>query len=98
MEYMEYVDEVLVDVYNERARQENLVGVKFDWTAAHPQVTADERLRILVEEVGEVARAIHERADLEHLYEEFVQVAAIAVASAESIRAVVDPFKLAQAS
>lgn len=76
---------VLDDVYRERVRQEKLVGQKFDWTAAQLNVPGDWKLRILVEEIGEVARAIHDDQPAQELYEELVQVAAIAVAWGEAL-------------
>jgi len=39
-----------------------------------------------VEEVGEVARAIYDSDNIEHLYKEIIQVAAVYVAWAESIK------------
>lgn len=45
-------------------------------------------LPILVEEVGEVARALCDREPLEHLYLELIQVAAMAEAWADALRAV----------
>lgn len=77
---------VLNDIYRERMRQESLVGKKFEWTAASPTVGGDAKLRILVEEVGEVARAIHEAEPTEDLYEELIQVAAIATAWGEALK------------
>lgn len=40
---------------------------------------------VLVEEVGEVARALCDNSDLEHLREEIIQVAAMAAAWADSV-------------
>ena len=39
-----------------------------------------------VEEVGEVAKAIYDKDDVSHLYEEIIQVAAVYIAWAESIQ------------
>lgn len=74
---------VLSDVALERDRQEQLLAaMKFDWTCADLDVSDDEKLRVLVEEVGEVARAIHEKSNLR---EELIQVAAVCVAWCECL-------------
>lgn len=41
----------------------------------------------LMEEVGEVARAIHDLEPLPHLYEELIQVAAVAMSAALGVQA-----------
>ena len=69
---------VLADVKAERERQHQLFGDQSDkvngvW------------LGILVEEVGEVAKALNEDDPVEHLREELVQVAAVATAWVEKI-------------
>jgi predicted HAD superfamily Cof-like phosphohydrolase len=57
-------------------------------TPANPLMSDGERLKILVEEVGEVARAMtYDEGSTENLLAELVQVATMAVASAVGIRA-----------
>lgn len=89
----------------ERIRQRELLAhdpARHD--CASPSTDDDEVLRVLVEEVGEVAVAIdlvkrslrkYEPAPcflicLEHLREELVQVAAVAVAGAERATAIME--------
>jgi hypothetical protein len=72
-------------VADERDRQELLVREgSLVYTAAHANCPDVLRLAALVEEVGEVARAVHE-GDLENLAVELVQVAAVAVAWREAL-------------
>lgn len=80
----------LRDVYRERVRQDQLKAAgRFELTCADAELPASEKLAILVEEVGEVARAVLERADLvadkhgSSLRDELIQVAAVALAWAE---------------
>lgn len=93
------IDSVLVDVSIERKRQNEKWGrVPGNWS-----VPNDRKLTVLTEEVGEVARALLDGGDEinepelmcideAHLYEELVQVAAVAVAFAETIQGrYVDP-------
>ena len=76
---------VLALVERERERQEELKECgKFAATCAD-EIPAGEKLAILVEEVGEVAREVCERGARAELLEELVQVAAVAVAWAESL-------------
>lgn len=57
-------------------------------TPANPDMTMDERLRIIVEEVGEVARAMtYDEGDPVKLRAELVQVATMAIMSLEGITA-----------
>lgn len=70
-------DLVLNDVKGERIRQDRKFG---------PSHADRPFMEILVEEIGEVARAVLERKSKEDLYEELIQVAAVAVAWAEWIR------------
>jgi hypothetical protein len=91
--------DVLADVYEERDRQEAIGHRKraggIDWrSCADPQMAGGDTTRFLVlgEEVGEVANAVLEAGygsivDDEHLREELVQVAAVAVAWVEAIDA-----------
>jgi NTP pyrophosphatase (non-canonical NTP hydrolase) len=53
--------EVLSDIYKERIRQEDLKELgKFTFTCADLECTQPERLSVLTEEVGEVAREVTE--------------------------------------
>jgi hypothetical protein len=96
---------VILDVLAERDRQERRCEEKraegFDWhSCASSRLTDGERLAVLVEEVGEVARELCEaraagdlaademRAHFARLREELVQVAAVTVAWIEGIDAV----------
>lgn len=75
---------VLVDVSNERRRQEQLVeDGKFPWTCANLLAPDAYKLAVLVEEVGEVATALV--VDQSNLRLELIQVAAVAVAWAEAL-------------
>lgn len=86
-----YATAVLREVLCERERQEELCRAgKFPATAADPARTDFEKLAILTEEVGEVARALCEAGGAtdvqsEGLRRELVQVAAVAVAWVEAI-------------
>ena len=72
-------------VSDERNRQEELKKAgRFEHTCADPEATDPYRLGVLVEEVGEVAKAINE-GDAPGLKAELAQVAAVAVAWLESI-------------
>lgn len=76
---------ILSKVSDERIRQERLKAAgKFPYTPEDPQCSNQEALTILVEEVGEVARALQEK-DVENLKDELIQVAAVAVAWVEGI-------------
>jgi NTP pyrophosphatase (non-canonical NTP hydrolase) len=74
---------VLQAVRDERTRQElkRLAG-DWTWTCSDPAHTAAEKLPVLIEEVGEVAKAMLEGSNTR---EELVHVAAVAVAWAESL-------------
>jgi len=79
---------VLADVRAERLRQEDLVAAgAFRWTCASrdPEITDSYRLAVMTEELGEVARHVVEETSGPALREELVQLAAVAVAWAESI-------------
>jgi hypothetical protein len=77
--------QVLKDISAERERQEALREEgSLVYTAACPDCPDVLRLAALVEEVGEVARALHD-GDFENLREELVQVAAVAVAWVEAL-------------
>ena len=60
-------------------------GVK--QTPLSQRMNAAEKLVILVEEVGEVARALtYDEGDLQRLHDELIQVATMSAAWAQSIR------------
>ena len=85
---------VLDRIARERKRQEELrESGKFTFTCRSPMMDDNKKLRVLVEEVGEVAEAI-DRVESskaghlparDHLRDELVQVAAVAVAWLESM-------------
>lgn len=77
---------VLMLISDERGRQERLKAIgKFKHTMADP-IEDDRKLKVLVEEVGEVARAMCDKESKGHLREELIQVAAVCCAWAESLR------------
>lgn len=73
------INAVIGDVLRERQRQEDLHAPQ---TCANPGMDAGAKLAVLIEEVGEVAKAQLERGNLR---EELVHVAAVAIAWLESI-------------
>jgi len=77
------------EIRAERARQDALAGAGRWAGESIATISNDRRLRVLVEEVGEVARDLEEdeEDDLE-LRIELVQVAAVAVAWLEALDAV----------
>lgn len=85
----------LIHVARERARQEtkcaDMSDKGFDWkTCASPWMSEGNKLAVLMEEVGEVAREVCEaRAEARdpgsNLHTELIQVAAVAVAWAEGL-------------
>lgn len=84
--------EVLVEVLRERRRQEELRRRgKFPHTCAAREIGPADKLAVLAEEFGEVARHVCEHAidparlDRMKLRKELVEVAAVAVAWAESL-------------
>jgi NTP pyrophosphatase (non-canonical NTP hydrolase) len=73
-------------VADERDRQERFVTTgKFAWTCADDTITDTTKLAVLVEEVGEVGKALCDGASQRELRDELIQVAAVAVAWAEAI-------------
>lgn len=79
------IKDVLNDVHHECARQLELkASGRFRYTCADPEMTDPERLAVLMEEVGEAARAVLEMGNLANdthrteLRKELVQVAAVA--------------------
>lgn len=83
--------QVVEAVMEERIRQETLrVEGRFRYTCADPEMSPGDKLACLAEEFGEVARAmLHERGLVAdgggELRTELIQVAAVAVAWAESL-------------
>lgn len=71
---------VLADVSRERDRQERIH--KLDSLIHRP---IGDGLANLVEEVGEVGRAIRRKKDVQNLRDELIQVAAVAVAMVQAI-------------
>jgi hypothetical protein len=75
-----YLDEVIDRILAERANQD----LKWGWLdnpgCGMANGTVDRKITILIEEVGEVARAILEGDPIRHLHEELIQVAAVAAA------------------
>ncbi len=74
--------QVLLDVALERERQ----NAKWHRVAGEWFIPNSDKLVVLVEEVGEVARAIHDGEGDEHLAEELTQVAAVCVAWVETLK------------
>lgn len=74
--------QVLLDVALERERQ----NAKWHRVAGEWFIPNSDKLVVLVEEVGEVARAIHDGEGDEHLAEELAQVAAVCVAWIETLK------------
>ncbi|MGL5918484.1 MAG: MazG nucleotide pyrophosphohydrolase domain-containing protein [Cetobacterium sp.] len=76
---------VTVEILKERLRQEKLkLEGKFPYTCRDRALSHSACLTILVEEVGEVARAIQE-GDRISLREELIQVAAVCAAWVEGL-------------
>lgn len=78
--------EVFDLVHAERIRQAEQWDRNHEWgwgDCSSPAVETSTKLAVLVEEVGEVARAYLEVADPAELRRELVQVAAVAVAILE---------------
>lgn len=72
--------DIYLKIWAERIRQEELKAAgKFVYTAADPECPDVTRITMLVEEIGEVARAMQNN-DLDNLKEELTQVAAITFA------------------
>jgi len=89
--YLTYGQRWHDEIDDERHRQERLKKEgRFKHTCRDPEMSDEERLAVLVEEVGEVARAVLEAKKLANdvhgkaLTKELVQVAAVAVAWLES--------------
>lgn len=84
-------EKIFSDIVEERERQEKLrLEGKFAYGPESDELTNSEKLAILMEEVGEVARAVCEdipgsAENLANLREELVQVAALAVGWLEGL-------------
>jgi NTP pyrophosphatase (non-canonical NTP hydrolase) len=87
--------EVLTDISKERNRQESLKAAgKFPATCADDTLLSAMKCAVLTEELGEVARVLCEReckpgceaGSNAKLYEELVQVAAVATAWCEALK------------
>ncbi len=73
-------------VYRERIRQEDLKAKgKFKHTCADKEMSDGDCMLVLMEEVGEVARAVLDKEGKGALREELIQVAAVAVSWAERL-------------
>jgi hypothetical protein len=77
-------------IRGERRRQADLIDAgTIPWDCASPDVPDVEKLPVLLEEVGEVARAlltgITTPADRAHLRDELIQAAAVAAAWAQAL-------------
>lgn len=76
---------VYADIFHERQRQDRLKEQgRFTHTCAD-DIPDGDKMIILAEELGEVARAIHDNEGVDQLYNELVQIAAIAMAWGESL-------------
>lgn len=74
------LETVLTDIRIERLRQDAKWG-------SQRKLPHDTWYRILGEEFGEVAKALNEGDPDEHIYEELIQVAAVATNWSEAIHA-----------
>jgi len=79
------LEHVLADIREERRRQELLFKAgKIPFNCADPNVDEGQKLPVLVEELGEVAKAIQD-VDYDQVRIELIQLAAVATAWAESL-------------
>lgn len=89
-------DQIVVDILVERLHQGTLKARgKFKYTCADAQMKNSERACVLVEEVGEVCRAVLNvdglakdqdyMGNVEHLRAELIQVSAVALAWLEAL-------------
>lgn len=72
------------EIVEERFAQEAKFGETGE-TCANPAMDRGTKMFVLMEEVGEVARAVLEDEPVEDLRKELIQVAAVAAAWAESL-------------
>lgn len=83
--------DIFVIIHNERERQQGLLRAgKFSFTCASTVADPKRKLAVLMEEVGEVAKAMLERDEKKRagngeLCTELIQVAAVCVAWLESL-------------
>lgn len=76
--------DAVMAILRERMRQEQLQAEgRFAHTPADPEMSDTAFLAVLMEEVGEVARAINDGEGAKRLKDELVQVAAVCVARFE---------------
>lgn len=76
---------IYLAIEEERNRQNELCASgKFDMTLDNPAMLEDQAVTILLEELGEVARAVNDM-NRENLREELVQVAALCTAWLEKL-------------
>jgi hypothetical protein len=93
--FMSTIGEILIYVKHERERQEQLKNAgKFSYTCADTEMMPGYKLSVLAEEFGEVASIVNQQMggdttkrcpSNDELRNELVQVAAVAVAWAESL-------------
>lgn len=75
--------EIIEAIAKERQRQQDKHG---EWSVASPFISDGDRLAILIEEVGEVGKAMQEHdPHSDSLRAELVQVAAVCVAWLEAM-------------
>jgi len=80
-EHDDEMEDILYSVKCERIRQEELKKHgEFEFTCADAAMPLATKLAVLVEEVGEVARALCDDESVDRLRDELVQVAAVSVA------------------
>ncbi|MGH3571185.1 MAG: hypothetical protein ACRDUW_05050 [Pseudonocardiaceae bacterium] len=75
------------DMDDERDRHATLIAQRHWHACENPETSNETRLAVLVEEVGEVARAINDDVTDDHLMTELVQVGAVVVAWLEGLYA-----------
>lgn len=80
MASLEVRENIIVEIRGERIRQERKFGA-----TQYEDNTAGDKLAILVEEVGEIARAMNDNEGADSLFDELVQTAAVCVAWAEAV-------------
>lgn len=74
----------LIHAEQERAKRLRAAG-KFPHIASDPDCPDSARLQALVEEVGEVARALHDGEPRAQLLAELIQVAGVAASWAQAL-------------
>jgi NTP pyrophosphatase (non-canonical NTP hydrolase) len=94
-EGLQSVFNVLMEIRKERLRQEDIASIGKRWkhTCAHVELSNHERLAILAEEFGEVARALQEFVGSvtdvhdKDLRKELIQLAAVCAAWVQGLDA-----------